>query len=98
MVSLWFGASRVVVNCDAVTVTKSVLGWKRTRTIAVADIAQFKTTIGMTAGNTVYRDIKFERRDGKNVVVASSIKDHRDAEWLAVEMTRCAGITPASTL
>jgi len=97
MLSLWFGVSRVEVDRDAVTVTKTVLGWKRVCVVPVADIAEITTTTGMTSGTTVYRDLKLIRRAGKTVTLASSIKNHREAGWLAAEMAYRANVTPVST-
>jgi len=93
---LWFSASRVTASRDAVTVTRVAFGWRRERVVPVTDIAGFKLDVGMTAGATTYYDIKLVRRDGKTDTVGSAIKDKLEAEWLAAEMTRCAGITPAS--
>jgi hypothetical protein len=90
---LWFSASCVTVNRDAVTITRTTLGWRRERVVPVADITGFQTAVGMTAGTTAYYDIKLVRRDDKTDTLASSIKDMREAEWLAAEMACCAGLT-----
>ncbi len=92
MLALWFGSWRVEVERDQVTVMRSLGLWKRVRVVPVADIAGFISVIGMTSGTAAYRDIKLTRHTGKSVTVAGSIQDHRQAEWLAAEMTRRAGI------
>jgi hypothetical protein len=37
----------------------------------------------MQAGNTVYYDIVVVRKNGKKIKVGHSIRDKREAEWLA---------------
>jgi hypothetical protein len=92
----WFSVVCATVGRDAVTITRTALGWRRERVVPVADIARFQAAIGMTAGTTVYYDIKLVRHNGKTETVGSGIQDKREADWLADEMARCAGITPAS--
>ena len=98
VLALWFGSWNVDVERDQVTITRSLGLWKCVSIVPVADIVEFTTTIDMTSGNTVYRDLRLIRQTGKAVTLAGSIKDHRQADWLAAEMTRCAGITPVSGL
>jgi len=90
--SLWFSASRVIVSRDAVTVTKTILGWRREWRIPVGEVDGFQTDVGMTAGTTAYHDIKLLRRGGGAMILGRYIRDKREAEWLAAEMARCAGI------
>ncbi len=92
---LWFAAARITVDRSAVTVTKIVLGWRRQKVVPVADITGFRTVIGMTSGAAAYYSIHLALRNGRSVTLGSSIKDKREAEWLAAEMSRCAGIASA---
>ena len=84
----WTHATRVEVTPEAVTVTQSTLGISRCRTIAASEIAEIKTKIGMTSGTNVYHDLKLVLRDESEIVAGSTIKDAREAEWLAAEMTK----------
>jgi hypothetical protein len=89
---LWFGSACVTVSRDTVTVTRTMRGWQRERVVPVTDIKEFQATIGLEVGTTTYYDIKIVLRSGKRYTIASSIKDIREADWLAAEMARCAGI------
>jgi len=97
LVGLWFGSWRVTVNRDAVTITRAVLGVRRERVVPVADIAGFQSAVGLTVGAAVYYGLKLIRKNGRTETVGGGIKDKLEADWLAAEMARCAGITPAST-
>ncbi|MCX7886068.1 MAG: DUF3592 domain-containing protein [Verrucomicrobiae bacterium] len=90
--ALWFGSTCVTVNRQTIRVVHSALGWRRERTVPVADITGFAVSVGMTAGTTVYYDINLSRCDGKTESVARFIKSKPEADWLAAEMSRCAGI------
>ena len=84
----WTHSTRVEAMPESVTVTESTLGISRSRTLATASIAEIKTTIGMTSGTTVYHDLKIVCSDGREISAGSSIRDAREAEWLAAEMTK----------
>ena len=77
LAQLWFASARVVVTQAGVTVTKRLLGWERTRTIAKADLAEIKLYIGMQSGNTPYYDIRLRLTNGRVVTAAGSIRDKR---------------------
>ena len=89
---IWFAAARITVDHDTVTVTKTVLGWRREKVVPIADIAGFRTVIGMTSGTTAYYNIQLALRNGRSVTLGGTIKDKLEADWLATEMSRCAGI------
>ena len=85
----WSGTTRVVAEADGLTVTKKLLGIGRTRMIPAGDVVEIKTKIGMTSGQTPYQNIKVICRDGREVTAGSTIKDTREAAWLAQEMMKC---------
>ena len=88
----WFGTTRVVVESGGITVAKHIFGLGSTRTIAFGDVEKIATKIGMTSGTTTYQDIKIYCRNGKAITAGGSIKDVREAEWLAAEMAKAAGV------
>lgn len=92
---MWFATTRIEVDRNALTIQNNFFGLGRPRTIPVADIADIKTEIGMsssgTTGTTVYKDIKVVCRNGKERTAVSSIRDVREAEWLATEMGKAIG-------
>ena len=48
--------------------------------------------IGMQAGNTVYYDVVIRRKDGKKTTAGRSVRDKREAEWLAATIKKALGI------
>jgi hypothetical protein len=84
----WSGTTRVVAEVDGLTITNKLLGIGRARTIPASDIVEIKTKIGMTSGQTGYQDIKVVCRNGREVTAGSTIKDTREAAWLAQQMMK----------
>lgn len=85
-VASWLGVSRVTVGDGAVTVASGILTPTRERRLAANEIAEVTTRIGMQAGNTPYYDVVLVRKDGKRLSAGRSIRDKREAEWLAATM------------
>jgi hypothetical protein len=83
VLELWLGVTRVTVDSSAVTVASGYVAPFRERRYAAAEIAEVTTKIGMQAGGRPYYDLTLVRSDGKRVTAASSIRDKREAEWLA---------------
>ena len=83
VLELWLGVARVTVDSSAVTVASGYVAPFRERRYAAAEIAEVTTKIGMQAGGRPYYDLTFVRSDGKRVTAATSIRDKREAEWLA---------------
>ncbi|UCC81777.1 MAG: hypothetical protein JSW46_12295 [Gemmatimonadota bacterium] len=80
----WLGSTRVVLTPDRAHVSYGLLG--RTRTVEADDIDDVRLKIGMQAGNRPYYDIQIVKSDGKKVYCGRSIRDKREAEWLAERM------------
>ena len=91
--NLWFGTTRVIATPAGITLTKRLTGIPRHRTIARSDIATITVKPGMTAGTTVYHDIKIRLNSGTEITAGSSIRDYEEAGWLASEMARGAAVT-----
>ena len=78
--------TQVTVGDGAVTVASGLMAPTRERRLAAADIAEVTTKIGMQAGSTPYYDVVLVSKDGKKVTAGGSIRDKREAEWLAQTM------------
>jgi len=85
---LWFGKTWVVANRDGLTITTALLGLRRVRTIAAADIGDIKTKIGMSAGQSAFYDIKVCYGDGQEAYAGSAIPGNTAADWLVAEMKK----------
>jgi hypothetical protein len=96
--TLIYGATatkHVVVNQEGVTITSTLLGIRRSKSVPRNVIDSVKTQPGMTVGSTVYSDLRMVCRDtdgdSYEVTAGKSIKDTQEAEWLAAEMTKALG-------
>ena len=85
----WTRTARLVVNPEQITLETTLLGVPRRRAIPAGDVSAIKTKVGLTTSTTVFSDIKLVCTNGKEITAASSIKDSREAEWLAAEMAKC---------
>ena len=91
---LWLGTSRVVIG-RSLTVKKGILGFGRTREIALSDIASIEEKMGMQQGGatgTQYYDIVARLRDGGSETLGRTLPSKRETEWLIGEMKRLAGL------
>jgi hypothetical protein len=89
---LWLKVSRVTVNGSALTIASGYLTPGRERTLTAGEIADVVSAIGMQAGKTVYYDVIIRRKDGKKITAGSSVRDKREAEWLAATIRKSLGI------
>ena len=77
VVDLWFTSTRVVIEDGKVRVIRSTF---------------VKLKIGMQQQQTMtqdakaYYDLRIVRKNGKEVTAGSSVRDKREAEWLAEQM------------
>lgn len=79
----WFGVSRVTIGDGTVTVARGLFAPLRERRMGTEEIEQVDTRIGMQAGGTPYYDLILVRKDGKKVPAGRTIREKREAEWLA---------------
>ncbi|MEO7137243.1 MAG: hypothetical protein ABI037_05980 [Gemmatimonadales bacterium] len=63
----------------------------RARSLPAAEIADVVALIGMQAGTTLYYDVAVVRKRGKKVKVGRSVRDKREAEWLAGVLKKALG-------
>jgi hypothetical protein len=83
VLDLWLAVSRVTVDAGILTWATGYLFPGRERTLHGSEIAAVVAVIGMQAGTTVYYDVAVVRKNGKKVKVGRSVRDKREAEWLA---------------
>jgi hypothetical protein len=92
VLELWLGVSRAGVRSDGIVVAKGLGYPGREQKIAVDSIADVVPTIGMQAGSTPYYDVVVRRKDGKKVIAGRSVRDKREAEWLAITIKKELGL------
>lgn len=80
---LWLQVSRVTADAGTLTWAVGYLSPGRERTLHGPEIADVIASIGMQAGTTVYYDVTVVRKNGKKIKVGHSVRDKREAEWLA---------------
>lgn len=83
VLDLWLKVSRVVVSGGSITVAAGYLHPGEGRRLAAADVSDVAPAIGMQAGNVLYYDVVIRLKNGKKVVAGRSVRDKREAEWLA---------------
>jgi len=83
VLDLWLQVSRVTVNAGTISWATGYVVPGRERTISVGEIADVPAAIGMQAGSRVYYDVVLVRKVGKKAKVGHSVRDKREAEWLA---------------
>jgi hypothetical protein len=89
---LWFGVSRVTVDPGTVAVASGYLSPGRDRILSASEIADVSTAIGMQAGSTPYYDVVIRGKDGKKVIAGRAVREKREAEWLALMISRELGV------
>jgi hypothetical protein len=94
VLDLWLEVSRVVVDAGVVTIGTGYLYPGRERTVSAAEIENVKPAIGMRSGTAVYYDIAIDRKGGKRILAGRSVRDKREAEWLAGTIKRALGLEP----
>jgi hypothetical protein len=92
MLQLWFEVSRVVAERGSVSVASGYLYPGREQTIASGEIAEITTRIGMQAGSRPYYDLMILSKRGKRIIAGRSIRNKREAEWLAVTLQQALGL------
>lgn len=92
VLDLWLKVSRVTVDAGTVTVASGYLYPGRERRLAAGEIAAVTAEIGMQSGKTPYYDVMIRRKDGKKLAAGRSVRDKREAEWLAATIRSAAGV------
>ncbi len=80
---MWLGHSRIRVGRERIVVTSGLAFLTRSASMPAASFADVSVKVGMRSGNTPYYDLALVDDGGKKLKAGSSIKDKREAEWLA---------------
>jgi hypothetical protein len=91
VLDLWLQVSRVTVDAGTLTWATGYLFPGRERTLHASEIADVIASIGMQAGTTAYYDVAVVRKTGKKIKVGHSVRDKREAEWLAGMLKKALG-------
>ncbi len=86
---LWFGVSKVIIESGQLTVTSGFLGLGVSKAIPCSQVEDIQISIGMQSGGrsgTPYYNIELNTNNSKKVSLGRSIKDKRQAAWLAKTM------------
>jgi hypothetical protein len=93
LIKIWWLTERVVIGSSGVSFTSGL--FRITQTMPLAEL---KTIHVITGPITQRSAIRFRSTGWKRFDVGDGIRDQRDAEWLAAEMSRAAGIEPAASV
>jgi hypothetical protein len=91
VLDLWLQVSRVTVHAGAVSWATGYITPGRERTVSASEIADVTARIGMQAGTTVYYDVVLVRKAGRKIKLGHSVRDKREAEWLAETIKKAIG-------
>ncbi len=83
VLDLWLEVSRVNVDAGTLTWATGYLFPGREHTLSASEVAGVTAAIGMQAGTTVYYDVVVVRKNGKKIKLGRSLRNKREAEWLA---------------
>jgi len=86
---LWFGVSKVLIESGQVKVTSGFLWLGVSKVIPCSQVEEIQISIGMQSGGrsgTPYYNVELITHAKKKVSLGRSIKDKRQAEWLATAM------------
>jgi hypothetical protein len=90
LIKIWCLTERIVIGSGAVAFTSGL--FRITQTMPFADL---KAIHAITGPITRQSAVRIRSTGWKHFDVGDGIRDQRDAEWLAAEMSRAAGIQPA---
>ena len=91
VLDLWLEVSRVSADAGTLTWATGYLFSGRERTLHGSEIADVIAAIGMQAGTTVYYDVTVVQKNGKKIKVGRSVRDKREAQWLAERIKKAIG-------
>ena len=91
VLDLWLEVSRVSVDAGTLTWATGYLFPGRERTLPGSEITDVVASIGMQAGTTVYYDVTLVQKSGKKIKVGRSVRDKREADWLAGTIKKAIG-------
>jgi len=93
---LWLGVSRVTAGSGALLLATGLGYPGRAQKISAGMIAEVVPVIGMQAGSTPYYDVVVRSKTGEKMIAGRSVRDKREAEWLAVTLKKSLGLSSGS--
>jgi hypothetical protein len=94
VLDLWMQVTRVTIDAGVVTVATGYLYPGKERPFPQSEIGEVKPMIGMRSGRVSYYDIVILRKNGKKIRAGRSVRDKREAEWLAGTIREAVGLSP----
>jgi hypothetical protein len=94
---LWLGVSRATAKSGVLLLAKGLGYPAREQKISAGMIADVVPAIGMQAGSTPYYDVVVRRKDGKKIIAGRSVRDKREAEWLAITLKEALGLSASGS-
>ncbi len=96
---LWFGSTVATIEGGEIRVRKTIFGIGSTHVYSKAAIEDIEVTIGMKQQETMtqaakaWYDLKIRPKIGKRTMIGGSIREKREAEWLADRMRSALGVS-----
>jgi len=90
LLEAWLGVTRVIAGDGQVTIASGWLVPRRERTIRAGEIKGVTTRIASQQGDTAFYDVTIETTAGTRVAAGRSVRDKREAEWLAATIAKAA--------
>jgi hypothetical protein len=88
LLQLSFGESRILIEANSVRVTNSIAIFSTSVSIPLSDIESVRPSVGMQSGRSVMYSVTLKRQGGKDSGIWVTMKEKRDAEWLAAEIQK----------
>jgi hypothetical protein len=88
LVSALFKSSSIRVDTAGIQARQNWLVFSSEKRFAASEIISVELKNGMTSGQTVYYDLQAVTSANGTSTLASSIRDKKEAQWLAAEMQR----------
>lgn len=91
-VEIGFKRTEVTIERGEIVVTNRRLGLASSKRIVAGEVLRIGTKVGGRTNSIPWFVIELALRDGKKITVGSGMHDRREADWLAAEMGRLAGV------
>jgi hypothetical protein len=88
LLEAWLGVTLVTAGNGQVTIATGWLVPRRERTLRAGEIAGVTTRLASQQGDTAFYDISIETTAGARVAAGRSVRDKREAEWLAATIAK----------
>ena len=90
LLTLYIGFLSTVVTAGpgGLAITSRLLGVSWTVRAPASDVGEITLKVGMQVGMTPYYDLKIARASGRPLTISSSLRNKREAEWLAAEIKK----------